>query len=431
MSFNIKPKRITAMICAAALAMSLAACHGPGESGNGTSAASDSGGAATAPWVPDTTTPETVDMSGRTALPKPTSASAALKYTGGELEFIPDGFDAALMDITGNKATAIGSYTATVSLLDTEKYAWEDETVDPVVIAWTVSESGLSYDLSEQSGVLHITHPEGDTVYEADITLPTGASYSLDGDSGTLTFKADTKSADELTWTLAGSYFGALVFDAGENDIVIELAGFTLAGSKACPLYIMNAANADISAKKDTENYIYDKREAAEELKSAVYSECDLKLKGAGILRVISDSNNGIHTKDDMKVQKLTLYVSSVDNALKGNDGVTVSSGDITLISRQGDGIKTSGTSLSKKGNQKGSVTIESGIVNIYAACDGIDAACDVVVSDGTLNIYTINIRIIPRKSRLLPVTPIISEPPRPNTAFRCIITTRRATAFG
>lgn len=389
MSFNIKPKRITVMICAVALAMSLAACHGPGESGNGTSAASDSGGAATAPWAPDTTTPETVDMSGRTALPKPTSASAALKYTGGELEFIPDGFDAALMDITGNKATAIGSYTATVSLLDTEKYAWEDETADPVVIAWTVSESGLSYDLSEQSGVLHITHPEGDTVYEADITLPTGASYSLDGDSGTLTFKADTKSADELTWTLAGSYFGALVFDAGENDIVIELAGFTLAGSKACPLYIMNAANADISAKKDTENYIYDKREAAEELKAAVYSECDLKLKGAGILRVISDSNNGIHTKDDMKVQKLTLYVSSVDNALKGNDGVTVSSGDITLISRQGDGIKTSDTSLSKKGNQKGSVTIESGIVNIYAACDGIDAACDVVVSDGTLNIYT------------------------------------------
>ena len=43
MSFNIKPKRITAMICAVALAMSLAACHGPGESGNGTSAASYSG----------------------------------------------------------------------------------------------------------------------------------------------------------------------------------------------------------------------------------------------------------------------------------------------------------------------------------------------------------------------------------------------------
>ena len=74
---------------------------------------------------------------------------------------------------------------------------------------------------------------------------------------------------------------------------------------------------------------------------------------------------------------------------LKGNDGVTVSSGDITLISRLGDGIKTSDTSLSKKGKQKGSVTIESGIVNIYAACDGIDAACDVVIADGTLNIYT------------------------------------------
>lgn len=64
--------------------------------------------------------PETVDMSGREALVKPSAASAALKYTGGELEFMPDGFDASLMEITGNRATAVGGYTATVMLRDTE-----------------------------------------------------------------------------------------------------------------------------------------------------------------------------------------------------------------------------------------------------------------------------------------------------------------------
>lgn len=391
MSFEGNAKRITAILCALALSVTLASCRRPGggEDGTSSSSASDGSGAATAPWMPETTVPETVDMSGREALVKPSAASAALKYTGGELEFMPDGFDASLMEITGNRATAVGGYTATVMLRDTEKYAWADGTVDPVVIAWTVSASGLLYDVTEDGGVLHVVHPEGDKVYAADITLPAGTSYSIDGASGALTFTA-AKAADELTWTLSGSYYGSLVFDAGDgNDIVIELAGFTLGSSTACPLYVKSAANADISAKKETENYIYDDRAAADELKSAVYSECDLKLKGAGILRVISASNNGIHTKDDLAVQKLTLYVSAVDNALKGNDGVTVSSGDITLISRLGDGIKTSDTSLSKKGKQKGSVTIESGIVNIYAACDGIDAACDVVIADGTLNIYT------------------------------------------
>lgn len=388
---SCKVKRGAAFICALTLAASLAACgrHGAGD---GTDSRTNQTGsdAATAPWMPETTVPETVDMSGRVALAKPSAASAALKYTGGELEFIPDGFDPSLMEITGNRATAVGGYTAAVTLRNTEKYAWADGTVDTVVIAWTVSESGLSYDATEESGVLHVVHPEGDKLYAADITLPAGTAYSIDGASGALTFTAAAKAAEELTWTLSGSYYGSLVFDAGEeNDITVEFAGFTLGGSAACPLYVKSAANADISAKKGTENYIYDDRAAAGEMKSAVYSECDLKLKGAGILRVISANNNGIHTKDDLAVQKLTLYVSAVDNALKGNDGVTVSSGDITLISRRGDGIKTSDTSLSKKGKQKGSVSIESGIVNIYAACDGIDAACDVVIADGTLNIYT------------------------------------------
>lgn len=384
-------KKTAVFICAFALIFSLCACRPQDPAGgDGSSVPSDSTGAATAPWEPETTVPETVDMNGRTAVAKPTSASAALRYTGGELEFLPDGFDSGIMEISGNKATAVGGYKATITLRDTEKYAWEDETVDPVVIAWTINESGLSYDVTEAGGVLRITHPDGDTVYCADVTLPAGASYVLDGATGALTFTASAKQAEELVWTFSGSYYGSLSFDAGsENNIVIEFAGFTLESGEGCPLYILSAANADISAKKDTESYIYDKRPAADTLKSAVYSKCDLKLKGSGTLRVISDNNNGIHSKDDLKLQKLTLYVASEDNALKGNDGVTVSSGDITLIARRGDGIKTSDSSTSKKGNQKGNVTIESGILNIYAACDGIDSVCDVAIEDGTLNIFT------------------------------------------
>ena len=92
MSFEGNAKRITAILCALALSATLASCRRPGGSEDGTSSssASDGSGAATAPWMPETTVPETVDMSGREALVKPSAASAALKYTGGELEFMPD-----------------------------------------------------------------------------------------------------------------------------------------------------------------------------------------------------------------------------------------------------------------------------------------------------------------------------------------------------
>lgn len=78
------------------------------------------------------------------------------------------------------------------------------------------------------------------------------------------------------------------------------------------------------------------------------------------------------------------------DNSLKGNDGVTISSGTITLISKYGDVIKTTNSDVSSKGNQKGSVVLSGGTIDIYAACDGIDAAYNVEIDGETvLNVYT------------------------------------------
>ena len=78
------------------------------------------------------------------------------------------------------------------------------------------------------------------------------------------------------------------------------------------------------------------------------------------------------------------------DNSLKGNDGVTISSGTITLISKYGDGIKTTNSDVSSKGNQKGSVVLSGGTIDIYAACDGIDAVYNVEIDGETvLNVYT------------------------------------------
>lgn len=381
--------RIVAGMLCAALALSLTGCRRGELPDEGTTSPIDSGDAATAGWEPQETT-EQVDMSGRRAVEKPTTDNATLKYTGGELEFLPNGFDGELMEIEGAVGREVGEYTATVSLKDTEGCAWADSTIAPIVFAWAIRDDGLSYQVTCLGQVLHITHPEGAVSYSADITMPAGGEYSLDQVSGALTLSYSGVSAEDVTWVLEGSYGGSLLFDAGEdNDILIELAGFSIDSARECPIYIQNAANADISAKKNTENSIRDTRAAAEERKGAVYSVCDLKLKGAGVLNVVSDNNNGIHSKDDLKLQKLTLRISSVDNALKGNDGVVIDSGELTLISRGGDGIKTSNSSLSSKGKQKGSVEINDGNIAIYAARDGIDAAFDVYINGGSVDIYT------------------------------------------
>lgn len=124
---------------------------------------------------------------------------------------------------------------------------------------------------------------------------------------------------------------------------------------------------------------------------ASLYSMADLKIKGKGCLSIESANNNGIHSKDDLEVKNLTLNITCSDNALKGNDSVTIENGTTTLIAKSGDTIKTTNSDISDKGNQRGSITIIGGTHNLYAACDAIDAAYDVVINDPetVLNIFT------------------------------------------
>ena len=217
-------------------------------------------------------------------------------------------------------------------------------------------------------------------------------AYKLEGT--TLTF---TAIAEESVYSISGTFRGNIVIDVGDSyKFDLELHGFSLVCDSTNPIMVKSGDEVTIKAKKDTQNYIYDKREAIdstdETLNSgAIHSDVDLEISGKGELTVISENNNGIHSKDDLQVKNLTLYVACVDNALKGNDGVEIEGGNTTLIASCGDSIKTTNSGVSEKGNQKGNVSIVGGTHNLYAACDGIDAAHNVNIDDSTtvLNIYT------------------------------------------
>ncbi len=220
----------------------------------------------------------------------------------------------------------------------------------------------------------------------------TANAYTLNGN--VLTF---TSVSEDSIYSVSGKLNGNIVIDTGDSfKFELELTGLSIVSTEKNPISVVSGDKVTLTAKKDTENYIYDKREAVDESdesasKGAVYSEADLQVGGKGALTVVSDNNNGIHTKDDLEVKNLTLTVTCKDNALKGNDSVEITSGNITLISQSGDGIKTANSDISEKGNQRGTVSISGGNITIYAACDGIDASYDAVI-DGestTLNIYT------------------------------------------
>lgn len=221
-----------------------------------------------------------------------------------------------------------------------------------------------------------------------------------------LTFSGLTENT---VCSVTGEFDGQIIIDAGDGyKFELELCGVTLYSGEQNPISILSGDKVTLTAKKGSKNYVYDTRAAVSDttsdgttsgdatssdttsVSSAIYSVCDLDLGGKGELIVISANNNGIHGKKDLDVKNLTLSVTCADNALKGNDSVDITGGVITLVAKSGDGIKTTDTDVSTKGNQRGTVSISGGTVNIYAACDGIDAAYNAKISgDAVVNIYT------------------------------------------
>ena len=61
------------------------------------------------------------------------------EYDGSQKEFLPTGFDSKTMNITGNTATNVGSYTATISLKDKANYEWVDKTNNDVTINYAIT----------------------------------------------------------------------------------------------------------------------------------------------------------------------------------------------------------------------------------------------------------------------------------------------------
>ncbi len=227
---------------------------------------------------------------------------------------------------------------------------------------------------------------------EFTVTTETENGYTVSGSTVTITTEGE--------YTLSGVLEGNLVVDAVEAKVEIRLSGCSITCSDAAPITVRNAKNVSISAEKETFNEVIDARDVRSEdpeeettpanAGAAIYSTCDLTVKGHGALVVSAAYNNGIASKDDLEVKNLTLRVTAANDALKGNDSVTLEDAEIIAIAKSGDGIQTDNSGLSDKGNQKGTITISGGTVNIYAGRDGIASAYDVVLTgNGSLSIDT------------------------------------------
>lgn len=223
-----------------------------------------------------------------------------------------------------------------------------------------------------------------------DIALA-GTSAVVDGTG------AESKDRS-VTITAAGTYVlsgklndGQIIVNNQDKGTVrLVLNGVDINNSDSAAIYIQEAGKVILTLEEGTENSVSDGAtyvyadDTTDEPSAAIFSKADLTINGTGKLSVSANYNDGITSKDDLKIMNGTLEIQAADDGIVGKDLVAVQDGSIS-ITAEGDGVK----STNDTETDKGFIAIAAGTFDIKAGNDGIQAETSLVIDGGTYTVVT------------------------------------------
>lgn len=202
-------------------------------------------------------------------------------------------------------------------------------------------------------------------------------------------------SGSTVTITAGGTYVvsgalsdGQLRVEAKDATVTLILNGVDIHSETTAPLFvrksdktILTLADGSQNRLSDSTTLVYEDTEN-EEPSAALFSKSDLVINGSGQLTVDAVFNDGIVSRDGLKVAGGIVVVNAADDALMGRDYVLIGGGDLTL-NADGDGIK----STNDAGETVGFVAVEGGRIAITSGADGIQAQTTLTVTGGDITV--------------------------------------------
>ena len=224
---------------------------------------------------------------------------------------------------------------------------------------------------------------------KAVITLADGGKTTVEGGAKDCVFLEGKKVIIQKpgTYVVSGTMTdGQLRVEVTKEDKVeIEFKGVDITNKDGAPFYAVSADKVVIELKKDTVNkltdsQVYEFEDNSDEPNACLFSKDDLTIKGKGELIVSGNYNNGIVSKDDLKITGGTITVKAAKNGIRGNDSITIKDGTITVDAVK-DGFKVS----NEEDAEKGFFLMEGGTVVVDAGDDAIQAVTSVKIEGGTV----------------------------------------------
>ena len=177
----------------------------------------------------------------------------------------------------------------------------------------------------------------------------------------------------------------SIIVNAGNEDKVqIVLDGVSVTNDSTPCIYVKSADKVFVTTT-GTENTLAVTgtftADGDTNTDAVIFSKDDLVLNGTGTL-TIQSTDNGITSKDDLKITGGTINITCTADALEANDSIRIADGTIN--------IKTNKDALHAENDDDdtvGFVYICGGTLNVQSDDDAVHATTVIQIDDGELNL--------------------------------------------
>ncbi len=185
---------------------------------------------------------------------------------------------------------------------------------------------------------------------------------------------------------------GRVMVDADGKEVTLVMSGADITCSYSSPLYIYKSKTTTVYLAPGTENTLTDGESYTfndsyssaeeEEPNACFYSKSDLIIGGSGKLTVNANFNNGITSKDTLRIDSAVLNVSSKNHGVNGKDFCTLKGASVTVTSG-GDALR----STNDTDTSLGYITAVNSTLELTSGEDGIQAETVLTMSGGSWKI--------------------------------------------
>ena len=203
--------------------------------------------------------------------------------------------------------------------------------------------------------------------------------------------KYEVKDNENITITKEGIYVitgssknTTIIVDSDdEAKVQLVLDNLEITNESTPCIYVKNADKVFVTTLNENKLTVNNTFTADGETNTdaVIYSKDDLVFNGTGNL-TISSTDNGITSKDDLKITGGTIKIDCVSDGLEANDSIAIYDGTITINTKK-DGLHAEYS----EDDSVGYIYIKGGELNITASDDAIHATTILQIEGGILNI--------------------------------------------